>query len=117
MIDKMEHDLVKIIGVYEDGSTQEYERGALVSLKREEDSTCATLQLAKCRPRDLMQIRDLVNAACKEIIEDRVKKDLSSMLKEVIERLENEETEVDVDNDIDSDIPDSFAEFLAKVLK
>ena len=61
MIDKMEHDLVKIIGVYEDGSTQEYERGALVSLKREEDSTCATLQLAKCRPSELMQIRDLVN--------------------------------------------------------
>ena len=38
------------------------------------------------------------------------------MLKEIVERLENEETEVDVDNDIDSDIPDSFAEFLAKVL-
>ena len=115
MIDKMEHGLVKIIGVYEDGSTQEYERGALVSLKREEDGTCATLQLAKCRPSELMQIRDLVNDACKEIIEDRVKKDLSSMLKEIVKRLENEET--DVDNDIDSDIPDSFAEFLAKVLK
>ena len=117
MIHKMEHGLVKTTAVYADASTQEYERGALVSLKREEDSTCATLQLAKCRPSELMQIRDLVNDACKEIIADRVKKDLSSMLKEIVERLENEETEDDDDNDIDSDIPDSFAEFLAKVLK